>query len=99
MHHFERMAKSSRNYIAHEYLNADWHIPSFRFEMIRSLEEAKVTFVGSARLLNRIDGLHLTEEGAEAAGDHRASGLPRDDPGLPGEPALPLRRIRQSAPG
>lgn len=62
VHHFERMATSSRNYIAHEYLNADWHIPSFA-EMVRSLEEAKVSFVGSARLLNRIDGLHLTEEG------------------------------------
>lgn len=62
VHHFERMATSSRNYIAHEYLNADWHIPSFA-EMVRSLDEAKVSFVGSARLLNRIDGLHLTEEG------------------------------------
>ena len=61
-HQFERLSKQNRNYIAHEYLNADWHLVHFS-DMARSLEEAKLSFVGSARLVDRIDGMHLTEDG------------------------------------
>jgi SAM-dependent methyltransferase len=61
-HHFERLSKQSRNYIAHEYLNADWYLVHFS-DMARSLQEAKLSFVGSARLMDRIDGMHLTEDG------------------------------------
>ncbi len=61
-HHFERLSKQNRNYIAHEYLNADWHLAHFS-DMARSLQEAKLSFVGSARLVDRIDSMHLTEDG------------------------------------
>lgn len=60
--HFEHLSKQSRNYIAHEYLNADWHLVHFS-DMARSLQEAKLSFVGSARLTDRIDGMHLTGDG------------------------------------
>ncbi len=60
--HFERLSKQSRQYIAHEYLNADWHLAHFS-DMARSLGEAKLTYAGPARLLDRVDGLHLTDDG------------------------------------
>lgn len=60
--HLEKVTKQSRNYIAHEYMNADWHIEHFS-DMMKSLEDAKLTFVGSARLLDGIDGLQLDDEG------------------------------------
>ncbi|UHD45788.1 class I SAM-dependent methyltransferase [Aureimonas altamirensis] len=61
-HHLETMMKQGRNYIAHEYMNADWHIEHFS-DMIGSLEEAKLTYVGSARILDGIDYLQLNDGG------------------------------------
>jgi hypothetical protein len=61
-HQLQRLSKESRNYIGHEYLSADWHLVHVS-DMARSLEEAKLSFVGPARLLDRIDGMHLTEDG------------------------------------
>ncbi|MDX3929860.1 MAG: class I SAM-dependent methyltransferase [Shinella sp.] len=61
-HHLEKVMKQGRNYIAHEYLNADWHLQHFS-DMVRSLDDAKLTFVGSARLLDGIDALQLTDDG------------------------------------
>ncbi len=43
------MAKQSKNYLAHEYLNADWLLTHFA-ETVDSLAEGKLTYVGSARL-------------------------------------------------
>lgn len=61
-HHLKEMAKQSKNYIAHEYLNADWHLAHFA-ETVDRLSEAKLTYVGSARLLDGIDVFNLTPEG------------------------------------
>lgn len=56
------MTKQGRNYLGHEYMNADWHLEHFS-DMIRSLDDAKLTYVGSARLLDGIDAFQLHEEG------------------------------------
>ncbi|RWI50298.1 MAG: methyltransferase domain-containing protein [Mesorhizobium sp.] len=61
-HHFERVLTQNRNYLAHEYLNDDWHLLHFS-DMMRTLEEAKLSYVGPARLLDGIDSMHLTPEG------------------------------------
>jgi SAM-dependent methyltransferase len=61
-HHFGQLARQDPNYIAHEYLNADWHVDHFS-DVAESLAEAKLTFVGSARLLDDIDTLQLSPEG------------------------------------
>lgn len=61
-HHLDRMAKQDRNYLAHEYLNADWHLENF-FDMARSLDDAKLTFLGSARVLDGLDTIQLDEDG------------------------------------
>jgi SAM-dependent methyltransferase len=60
--HLEQLMKQERGYLAHEYLNADWHLGHFS-DMARSLGDAKLTFVGSARLLDGMDTLQLTDEG------------------------------------
>ena len=52
----------SRTYLAHEYLNADWHIPYFA-EVAAQMAEAKLSFVASARVLDRVNDLNLTPEG------------------------------------
>lgn len=61
-HHFGQLVRQDPNYIAHEYLNADWHVDHFS-DVAESLAEAKLTFVGSARLLDDIDALQLNPEG------------------------------------
>ncbi len=61
-HHLEQLTKQGRNYLGHEYMNADWHLEHFS-DMVRSLEEAKLTYVGSARLLDGIDAFQLNEDG------------------------------------
>lgn len=61
-HHLADLVRQDLNYIAHEYLNADWHVDHFS-DVAESLAEAKLTFVGSARLLDDIDALQLSPEG------------------------------------
>lgn len=61
-YHLEQLKKKNRNYVAHEYLNDDWHITSFP-DIVADLESAKLTYVGPTRLMDRIDSLHLTPEG------------------------------------
>ncbi len=60
----KRLAKlrtSPPEYLPHEYLNAEWHLPTFA-EMSRSLADAKLAYVGPALLSDRVDVLHLTDE-------------------------------------
>lgn len=52
----------NRNYLAHEYFNADWSLMNFS-EVSKCLDDAKLTFISSAHLLDRVDGLHLSAEG------------------------------------
>ncbi len=92
--HFERLSKQSRNYIAHEYLNTDWHLVHFS-DMARSLQEAKLSFVGFARLIDRIDGMHLTEDGRKLLSGIGHPVLRGNGPGLPGQPAIPMRCVCQ----
>jgi SAM-dependent methyltransferase len=51
----------SRNYLAHEYFNRDWH-PMHFATMAQWLEPAKVSFACSAHYLDHIDGINLTNE-------------------------------------
>ncbi len=57
----EKMRKLSRNYLAHEYFNRDWH-PMPSSEVARALSAAKLTFATSATLGEHIDGLGLPEK-------------------------------------
>jgi len=57
----KRMKDQSRNYLAHEYFNRDWH-PMYFADMAKWLGEAKVSYAASAHLLDLIENLNLTPE-------------------------------------
>lgn len=52
----------SRNYLAHEYFTEDWRLITFS-DMARVLDDAKLSFVGSANLLDHVEGVNLSEAG------------------------------------
>lgn len=60
---FEKLKGMSRNYLAHEYFNKDW-TPFHFADVAVELAEAKLTFVGSAALLDHVDALNLSGEQA-----------------------------------
>lgn len=60
--HAASLRKVGPQYLGHEYLNADWHVPYFS-EVAEALSEADLGFVGSARLLDRVNALHLLPAG------------------------------------
>lgn len=60
----ERMERSKTmqpNYLAHEYLNDDWTIFYFP-EVAAEMGRAKLTYVGSANLLDNVDNVNFTPE-------------------------------------
>lgn len=61
---FDRLRTMSRNYLAHEYFNRDW-TPFYFQDVAAELSGAKLTFVGSAHLLDHVDAISLTgDQGA-----------------------------------
>lgn len=60
--HAASLRRTSAQYLGHEYLNADWHVPYFS-EVAEALSGADLEFVASARLLDRLDALHLPPAG------------------------------------
>lgn len=57
----ELVKKLQRNYVAHEYLNGEWtifHSPDVAADMRR----AKLSYVGSAHVLDHVDAINLTAE-------------------------------------
>ncbi|HEX2842928.1 class I SAM-dependent methyltransferase [Hyphomicrobium sp.] len=55
------MKSHNRNYLAHEFFNADWHPMPFS-EVAQHLEHAKLSFAASSNLVAHIDALHLTAQ-------------------------------------
>jgi hypothetical protein len=51
-----------RRYLAHEFFNQDWRVTPFS-EVARWLEQAKLSFVASAHLLDHVDAVNLSEAG------------------------------------
>ncbi len=50
-----------RHYLAHEYFNRDWAVMPFS-DVVRWLEDAKVSFAASAQLIDHIDAINLTPQ-------------------------------------
>lgn len=53
-----------RKYLAHEYMNRDWH-PMYFADMERWLSEAKLGFSSSANMLDNLNELNMTPQQAE----------------------------------
>lgn len=58
---FTKFKELPRSYLAHEYFNRDWH-PMYFADMARWLEPAKLSFAGSAHLLDHVDAINLLPE-------------------------------------
>jgi SAM-dependent methyltransferase len=56
------IAGQNRNYLAHEYFNEDWRVTTFS-EVAKWLDDAKLSFVASAHLLDHVGAVNLTAEG------------------------------------
>jgi SAM-dependent methyltransferase len=54
----ELMRQQDARYIAHEYLNEDWH-PLMFADVADAMAEAKCTFIGSATLTDNIEGVSV----------------------------------------
>jgi hypothetical protein len=63
----KRITDQPKNYLAHEYFNRDWDLMAFS-EVARILGEAKLSFAASAHLLDHLDGINLTPDGAKLLG-------------------------------
>ena len=70
----EDLRTKPAEYIAHEYLNRDWH-PMLLSAIADCLEPAKLQFACSARPLDHIDGLHLTEAQQQLLDELPAGGM------------------------
>lgn len=55
------VTEKDMGYVAHEYLNQDWH-PMLFADIARELDSAKLQFACSARLLDHVHIMHLTTE-------------------------------------
>jgi Predicted methyltransferase regulatory domain/Methyltransferase domain len=60
----------NRSYLAHEFFNRDWQVMPFS-EVARWLDDAKVSFVASANLLDHVEAVNLTTEGLKLLADIR----------------------------
>lgn len=58
---FERVKGQNRNYLAHEYLNDDWNL-LYHSDVARELSAAKLSYLGSAAVLEQVDAINLTAE-------------------------------------
>jgi SAM-dependent methyltransferase len=56
------LAKKNRTYLAHEFLNRHWEIVNFS-DVVKLLSNAKVSFAGSADLINYVEQFNLSEQG------------------------------------
>lgn len=57
----DRIKRMSRNYLAHEYFNRDWH-PQYFAELARELSRAKLVFATTAHLVEYIELLGASKE-------------------------------------
>ncbi|MCL4745569.1 MAG: methyltransferase regulatory domain-containing protein [Burkholderiaceae bacterium] len=56
----EQLRTNAPEYLPHEYLNADWNLPTFA-DLARMLGSAGMSYVGPAVMTERIDVLHLDD--------------------------------------
>jgi SAM-dependent methyltransferase len=58
----KKMSEQDRNYLAHEYFNRDWRVMAFS-DVAGWLDDAKLSFVASAHLLDHVEAVNLSESG------------------------------------
>jgi len=61
LHKVQELQKQNPNYLIHEYLNQDWQCFSFQ-QVVRILEEIKLSYVGSTDLNTHLDNINFSKE-------------------------------------
>ena len=56
-----KIKEQNRNYVAHEYFNADW-LPMPFSDVAEYLSEAKLSFAASANFIEHHDGMNFTAD-------------------------------------
>ena len=54
----EKLPSMNSNYLAHEYLNCDWH-PFYHLDVAREMEAARLAYAASATLAENIDAVSI----------------------------------------
>jgi SAM-dependent methyltransferase len=57
----EKIKGQDRNYLAHEYMNADWTL-FYHADVASELSSARLSYTGSAHLMDHVDAVNLTTE-------------------------------------
>jgi len=57
----QKVKEASRQYLAHEYFNRDWH-PMYFSTMCEWLQQAKLSYACSASMIDHVDLLNLTAD-------------------------------------
>ena len=98
----KKMSEQDRNYLAHEYFNRDWRMMAFS-DVARWLDDAKLSFVASAQLLDHVDAVNLSEAGLKLLSgishpllQHLLGSTLRDDQ-QHREPARQLTQVERGA--
>lgn len=65
--HLESLKDHGPNYIAHEYLNADWKISTFA-DVAREFGKAKLSYAGPTRLLDNIEPFRFPPDAQKLLG-------------------------------
>jgi len=63
----KKISEQNRNYLAHEYFNADW-LPMSCSDVTSLLESAKLSFAASSNLIDHVDAVNLSQEQQELRG-------------------------------
>jgi len=58
----KQLQGQSRHYLAHEYFNADWEPMPFA-RLHAAMDDARLSFVGSAHILDHIEAIQISAEG------------------------------------
>lgn len=62
--HWDRVKNQNRAYLIHEYFNEHW--TALYFDQVQAdMERAKLSYLGSANLMDQMDHLNLTQEAIE----------------------------------
>jgi hypothetical protein len=72
--HAQALKKQNPSYVAHEYFNKDF-TPFYFSDIARELAEAKLTWIGSAHVLDSIDPINLTQDQQKALAEIDDVGL------------------------
>ncbi len=57
---FDKLAGQPRNYLVHEYMNADWNL-FYHSDVAALFSEAKTSFLCSAHILDNVESLNLAD--------------------------------------